>query len=65
MVLRNAALPHPADAHRIDSLGMFWTSVGDGKEGIAALLEKRPPDFTSQASLLTAFYDEWINETSR
>ncbi len=45
MMLRNPALPHPADAHRIDSLAMFYTSVGDGKEGVAAFLEKRKPQF--------------------
>lgn len=63
MVRRNAALPHPADAHRIDSLAMFWTSIGDGKEGVAAFLDKRPADFTSAASRMPAFYDEWIEPT--
>ncbi|MDP9102794.1 MAG: crotonase/enoyl-CoA hydratase family protein, partial [Pseudomonadota bacterium] len=28
MMLQNPALPHPADAHRIDSLAMFYTSLG-------------------------------------
>ena len=45
MVRRNATLAHPSEAHRIDSLAMFWTSIGDGKEGVAAFLEKRPPTF--------------------
>ncbi len=64
MVLRNAALEHPADAHRVDSLGMFWTSVGDGKEGVAAFLAKRDPEFTGRASQMPDFYREWIEETS-
>lgn len=45
MMLRNAAQPHPLAAHRVDSLAMFYTSIGDGKEGVAAFLEKRPAEF--------------------
>ena len=32
-------------AHRAESLAMFRTSVGDGKEGVRAFLEKRAPKF--------------------
>jgi enoyl-CoA hydratase/carnithine racemase len=49
---RNSAAPHPLDAHRVDSLAMFYTSVGDGKEGVRAFREKRPPRFTGRASQL-------------
>jgi enoyl-CoA hydratase/carnithine racemase len=39
MLYRNSAQPSPLDAHRIDTLAMFYTSVGDGKEGRSG----RPP----------------------
>lgn len=60
MLRRNAARDHPVEAHRIDSLAMFETSVGDGKEGVAAFLEKRDPQYSSRASQMPGFYDEWL-----
>ncbi|WEV77454.1 crotonase/enoyl-CoA hydratase family protein [Janibacter cremeus] len=60
MLRRNAATQHPVEAHRIDSLAMFETSIGDGKEGVAAFLEKRDPQYTSRASQMPGFYEEWI-----
>ncbi len=60
MMYRNAAQPHPIEAHRVDSLAMFYTSIGDGKEGVRSFLEKRDPAYAAQASKdMPPFYDEW------
>jgi enoyl-CoA hydratase/carnithine racemase len=56
MLYRNSAQPDPVEAHRVESLAMFYTSIGDGKEGVAAFLEKRPAEFRSRASDMPPFH---------
>ncbi|MFB8370991.1 crotonase/enoyl-CoA hydratase family protein [Pseudarthrobacter sp. NPDC055928] len=59
MLYRNAALASPLEASRIESLAMFYTSIGDGKEGVAAFLEKRTPRFTESTNEMPPFYPWW------
>jgi enoyl-CoA hydratase/carnithine racemase len=59
MLYRNSAQPSPLEAHRIESLALFYTSLTDGKEGVAAFLEKRPPEFTGTAAEMPPFYPWW------
>ena len=49
LVYRNSAAASPLEAHLSDSLAMFYASMGDGKEGVQAFLDKRDPKFTSSA----------------
>ena len=60
MMYRNAAQPHPMEAHRVDSLAIFYASQKSGKEGVASFLEKRAPVYTDTVSSdMPAFYPWW------
>ena len=56
LLYRNGAAADPLEAHLSDSLAMFYTSIGDGKEGVAAFREKRSPEFTGVASDLPRIF---------
>ncbi len=62
MLWRNSVQPHPIEAHRVDSLAMFYASTGDGKEGVRAFQEKRDAAFAGRASEMPAFYEGWVGE---
>jgi enoyl-CoA hydratase/carnithine racemase len=60
MMYRNSAQPHPLEAHKIDSLAMFYSSKLGGVEGVQSFLDKRPPQYTDTVSAdMPAFYPWW------
>ena len=60
MMYRNSAASHPIEAHKVDSLSMFYTSIGDGKEGVSSFLEKRKASFQERVSDgMPEFYPWW------
>lgn len=60
MMYRNSAQPHPIEAHKIESLAMFYSSVNDGKEGVNAFFEKREAAFsTTMSKNKPPFYPWW------
>jgi hypothetical protein len=48
MIYHNSALPDPLEAHRIESLAVFYTSIDDGREGVRAFRERRSPQFSAR-----------------
>jgi enoyl-CoA hydratase/carnithine racemase len=60
MMYRNAAQPHPVEAHKVDSLAIFYVSQKSGREGVKSFLEKRPAVFTDTVSAdMPPFYPWW------
>lgn len=61
MLWRLLGADHPMEAHRLDSLGVFWMGrSADAREGVASFLEKRPPLFTLRPSKdMPPFYPWW------
>jgi enoyl-CoA hydratase/carnithine racemase len=60
MMYRNAAKEHPVEAHKVDSLAIFYASQTSGKEGVRSFREKRKPEFTDRTSTdMPVFFPWW------
>lgn len=63
MLWRNSAMPHPMDAHKVDSRAIYRRSrSGDAKEGIASFLEKRAPAYPDTVSADMPDFFPWWEE---
>lgn len=60
MMYRCSAQAHPIEAHKVDSLAIYYASQKSGKEGVKSFLEKRAPVFEDRTSTdMPAFYPWW------
>lgn len=60
MMYRCSAQAHPIEAHKVDSLAIYYASQKSGKEGVKSFLEKRAPVFEYRTSTdMPAFYPWW------
>ncbi|MEE9371420.1 MAG: crotonase/enoyl-CoA hydratase family protein [Saprospiraceae bacterium] len=59
MMYRNSVKDHPLEAHKVDSLAIYYASLKDGKEGVNSFLEKRAPQFKEKSSEMPPFYPWW------
>lgn len=67
MMWRMLGADHPMEAHKIDSLGVYYTGQSpDAREGVTSFLEKRPPKFPGRPSTdMPPFFPWWKERTFR
>lgn len=56
LLYRGCGAVNPLEAHLAESLAMYWTSMGDGKEGVAAFREKRTARFGDEISRVPSIW---------
>ena len=60
MMYRCSAQAHPLEAHKVDSLAIYYASQKSGKEGVRSFLEKRAPVFEDRTSTdMPEFFPWW------
>ena len=63
MLWRSFSWSDPMEAHRVESLGIYWMGQSeDVKEGVASFLEKRKPHFEGRPSADMPPYYPWWEE---
>lgn len=62
MMYRNSAQPHPIEAHKVDSLAIYYASQDGGKEGVQSFLDKRKAIFTDKTSTDMPDFFPWWND---
>jgi len=50
MLYRNSAKDHPLEAHKVDSLAIYYLSLKDGKEGVQSFHRKSAHPRTSRSA---------------
>jgi enoyl-CoA hydratase/carnithine racemase len=65
MMWRMLSADHPMEAHKLESLAVYYTGrSADSKEGVTSFLEKRPPNFTNKPSTdMPEFFPWWEERT--
>ena len=63
MMWRLLGADDPVEAHKLDSLGIYWMGKqADAREGVTSFLEKRPPNFQDKVSKDMPPYFPWWEE---